>query len=90
MSAKIAPDNLRPGWLEVRDLVMVRGTKKAVENYLKGKKWGTNIYFFKNGKVSQITKFEKQQHLKTSCYQENRRSEAQEEHQRWWDRAVQS
>jgi branched-chain amino acid transport system ATP-binding protein len=31
MSAKIAPDNLRPGWLEVRDLVMVRGTKKAVE-----------------------------------------------------------
>jgi len=31
MSAKIAPDNLRPGWLEIRDLVMVRGTKKAVE-----------------------------------------------------------
>ncbi|MBU3708790.1 MAG: ATP-binding cassette domain-containing protein, partial [Burkholderiaceae bacterium] len=31
MSAKIAPDNLREGWLEIRDLVMVRGTKKAVE-----------------------------------------------------------
>ena len=31
MSNKTPPDNLRPGWLEVRDLVMVRGTKKAVE-----------------------------------------------------------
>lgn len=27
MSAKTPPANLRPGWLEVRDLVMVRGTK---------------------------------------------------------------
>ena len=33
------------------------GTKKARERYEKGKKSGTNVYYFKSGKISQLTKF---------------------------------
>ena len=40
MSNKTPPDNLREGWLEIRDLVMVRGTVQE--------------FFPVNGKSSQI------------------------------------
>ena len=33
------------------------GIKKAVEHYDNGKKNGTNVYYFKSGKISQLTKF---------------------------------